>query len=126
MLKKLSTESVAALITLLNTCKVCPGHPDEQYKDLVKAKKGKFLLTRQELVAFEDEGFVVELNGKKYIWTIRTRHCDILIHTHKYESCSQFRPTLRAMHSCLLKKTQSYRTPKKFGNNHYLNTPEKM
>ena len=124
--KKLSTESVAALISLLDTCKVCPGHPDEQYKDLVKAKKGKFLSTRQELVAFEDEGFVVELNGKKYMRTIRTRHCDILIHTDKCESCSKFRPTLRAMHSRLLKKTQSPRTPKKFTNNRYLNTPEKL
>ena len=40
---KLSTDSVAALIKLLDTCRVCPGHPDEQYEDLAKTKKGRFL-----------------------------------------------------------------------------------
>ena len=68
----------------------------------------------------------MDLNGKTYMRTIRTSHCDILIHEEKCQSCSQFRPRLRAMHSRWLKKPQSPRTPKKFGNNRYLNTPNKL
>ena len=124
--EKLSTVSVTALLELLDTGRVCPGHPDEQYEDLAKEKKGRFLSPQGELVAFEDGGFMVELNGKKYTRTIRTSHCDILIHGEKCESCSQFRPTLRAMHSRWLKKPQSPRIPKKFANNRYLNTPDKL
>ena len=124
--EKLSTVSVAALLKLLETCRVCPGHPDEQYEDLAKGKKGRFLSPQGELVAYEDGGFTVDLNGKRYMRTIRTSHCDILIHGEKCESCSQFKPTLRAMHSRWLKKPQSPRTPKKFANNRYLNTPDKL
>ena len=58
--------------------------------------------------------------------TIRTSQCDIPIHGGKCEPCSQFRPTLRAMHSCWVKKPQSPKTPKKYTNNRYLNTPEKL
>ena len=86
--EKLSTVSVISLLELLDTGRVCPGHPDEQYEDLAKEKKGRFLSLQGELVAFEDEGFMVELNGKKYTRTIRTSHCDILIHGEKCESCS--------------------------------------
>ena len=121
-----STVSVAALLKLLETCRVCPGHPDEQYEDLAKGKKGRFLSPQGELVAYEDGGFTVDMNGKRYMRTIRTSHCDILIHGDKCESCSQFKPTLRAMHSCWLKKPQSPRTPNKFANNRYLNTPDKL
>ena len=122
--EKLSTVSVISLLELLDTGRVCPGHPDEHYEDLAKEKR--FLSPEGELVAFEDGGFMVELNGKKYTRTIRTSHCDILIHGEKCESCSQFRPTLRAMHNRWLKKPQSPRTPKKFANNRYLNTPDKL
>ena len=86
--EKFSTVSVAALLKLLDTCRICPGHPDEQYEDLAKGKKGRFLSPQGELVAYEDGGFTVDLNGKRYMRTIRTSHCDILIHGEKCESCS--------------------------------------
>ena len=122
----LTIVSFQALFGLLNTCTVCPGHPDELFEDMAKGKKGKFLSVQGELVAFEDEGFVIDLNGKKYMRTICTSQCDILIHGRKCEPCSQFRPTLRAMHSRWVKKPQSPKTPKKYTNNHYLHTPEKL
>ena len=87
---------------------------------MAKGKKGRFLLTQGMLVAFEDEGFAVDLNNKKYTRTIRTSQCDILIHGDK---CG---PTLRAMQSHWSKKPQSPKTPMKFTNNRYLNTPEKL
>ena len=121
--EKLTTVSFQALFGLLNTCTVCPGHPDELFEDMAKGKKGKFLSVQGKLVTFEDEGFVIDLNGKKYMRTIRTSQCDIPIHGGKCEPCSQFRPTLRAMHSRWVKKPQSPKTPKKYT---YLNTPEKL
>ena len=85
--EKLSTVSATTLLELLDTGRVCTGHPDEQYEDLAKEKKGRFL-SQGELVAFEGGGFMVELNGKKYTRTIRTSHCNIFIHGEKCESCS--------------------------------------
>ena len=73
--ENLTTVSFQALCGLLNTCTVCPGHPDELFEDMAKGKKGKFLSVQGKLVAFEDEGFVIDLNGKKYI------HAD-----HSYQS----------------------------------------
>ena len=52
--EKLSTVSVVSLLELLDTGRLCPGHPDEHYEDLAKEKKGRFLSPQGELVAFED------------------------------------------------------------------------
>ena len=95
---------------------------------MAKEKKGRFLSIQGGVTAFDDEGFMVELNGKMYVRTIRTSQCDILIHgeNFKCESCRQFWPTVRAMYSRWLKKLVSPQTPKKFAYNRYLNTPEKL
>ena len=60
-------------------------------------------------------------NGTEYPQTIRTSGCTILVHGGKCDSCKSFRPTLRAMYSHWCHK----KSPGKFANNRYLNTPEK-
>ena len=54
---KLTTVSLQALFELLNSCRVCPSHPEKQFEDMAKGKKGKSLSTQGEMVAFVDEGF---------------------------------------------------------------------
>jgi len=46
---------------------------------------------------------------------------DVLVHGEKCDSCISFRPTLRAMYSGWCHR----KSPHKFANNRYLNTPEK-
>ena len=40
---KLTMESFKSLLLLVDTCSVCPGHPDKHFVNLLESKKGKLL-----------------------------------------------------------------------------------
>ena len=110
---------------LLNTAKVCPGHPDPKFQQMVKDKKQVFSSADGNTVAYADGGFSFTLNGEIFDCTVRTTGCDILVHEGKCHTCRDYRPTLRAMYSRWLKKPSSQKTPKKFTNHRFMNTPQK-
>ena len=68
---KLSNKtSLQQLLSLLENSMVCPGHPDEQFIEMAKAKKGKFLSRDGKTVARLDDYSAVTLNGNVYQTTV--------------------------------------------------------
>lgn len=124
--RQLNSQSFSVLLQLLDTIRVCPGHAEIKFQQMSMERKGKFLSTDGRVVAYEDAGFAVSLNGEVFDRTIRTTDCDVIFHEGKCLSCQSFRPTLRAMHSRWLKKPRSPKTPQKSTNHCFLNTPEKL
>ena len=110
---QLDLHSFRELLLLLDTAKVCPGHPDTKFEEMSKNRKGTFLSADGKTIAFEDAKCLVTLNGKSFIRTIRTTGCDILVQEGKCHSCRNFRAMLRAMHSRWLKRSSPRRTPRK-------------
>ena len=70
---------------------------------------------------FEDD-FPITMGGERYSSTIRTTGCHLLVHGTKCESCQDYRPLLRAMHSRWTRRSTEVQ---KHGNNRYLSTPQK-
>ena len=124
--RQLNSQSFRALLLLLDTVRVCPGHPEIKFQQMSMERKGKFSSMDGRVVAYEDAGFAVSPNGEVFDRTIRTTDCDVIFREGKCPSCQSIRPTLRAMHSRWLKKPRSPKTPQKSTNHRFLNTPEKL
>ena len=120
---KLSSESLQSLISVVDGASVCPGNPDKKFIDMVKAKKGVLKSTGGNQTATIDDTFKVSLNGEAYQQTIRTTNCGLLVHGAKCQACTDYRSQLRAMHS---RWSRNKDKVSKFGNNRYLNTPQKQ
>jgi len=118
--EKVSPSTFAGLVNLLDRAYLYPGHPDKNFLDMANSRKGKFTSTDGKVTAFIDE-LGGSFNGSEYAQTVRTTGCTLLVHGGKCDSCKSFRPTLRAMYSRWCHR----KSPHKFANNRYLNTPEK-
>jgi len=116
--EKVSPSTLAGLVNLLDRACLCPGHPDKNFLDMANSRKGKFTSTDGKVTAFIDE-LGGSFNGSEYPQTVRTTGCTLLVHGGKCDSCKSFRPTLRAMYSRWCHR----KSPHKFANNQYLNTP---
>ena len=119
---KLDPKSLTSLFQIMDKCTVCPGNPEQRFLEMADSRKGSFKASDGSITAQVDDSFVVCLNGKTFNRTIRCSTCSVLCKGDKCESCKLFRPKLRAMQSRWSKQTRS---PKKFVNNRYLNTPQK-
>lgn len=120
---KLNQQSLTSLLHLMDKCRVCPGNPEQRFLSMADSRKGIFKAGDGDITAQVDDGFSVCMNGTIYSRTIRCSTCSILCKGDKCESCKMFRPKLRAIHSRWSKQSRS---PKKFVNNRYLNTPQKV
>ena len=119
----ITSASLAKLVDILDMASICPGHPDDNFLKMADSRKGKFTSVSEEVVAFTDDHIPVTFNGSTFSRTLRTAACDILVHGGKCDACTAYRPQLRSMYSRWSRKTS---TPPKFGNNRYLNTPQKQ
>ena len=63
---KLTVKSFKSLLSIVDTCSVCPGHPDPHFINLLEAKKGKLLSKDGSEVAIIDKHGVI-LNGETYV-----------------------------------------------------------
>ena len=124
--RQLDTQTFGALLLLLDTVRVCPGHPEIKFQQMCTERKGKFSSAGGRVVAYEDTEFAVSLNGEVFDRTIRTTDCDIIVQEGKCPSCRSFRPNLRAIHSRWSKKPQSPKTPQNCTNHRFMNTPQKI
>ena len=118
----LDQKSLASLLQLMDKCTVCPENPEKRFLEMADSRKGQFKDSHGRVTAQVDDGFSVRLNGTIYHRTVRTSICSILCKGETCDSCKTYRPKLRAMHSRWSKQSRS---PKKFVNNRYLNTPQK-
>ena len=92
---KLNNESLKVLVAKLDSCRVCPGHPDKKFVEMVISKKGKLTSINKEVVAVVDSAVPVQLNGDLYTQTVRHKSCAILTNDTKCAKCVQYRDTLR-------------------------------
>ena len=124
--RQLDTQSFSALLLLLDTVRVCPGHSEIKFQQMCTERKGKFLSVDGRVVTYEHTEFALSLNWEVFDRTIRTTDCDIIVQEGKCPSCRSFRPTLRTMHSRWSKKPRSPNTPQNCTNHRFLNTPQKF
>ena len=81
---KLDANSLRVLLTTLDGCVVCPGHPDSTFVEMAMAKKGHMTsLDGKTVVATVDSFAPVSLNGETYTTTVRHRSCDIIVKSGK-------------------------------------------
>ena len=134
LLSKVSTKlskksSLQQLLYLLENSIVCPGHPDEQFMEMAKAKKGNLLSRDGKIVASVDDYSPVTLNGDTYQATVRFRDCEVLVSNGKCPKCVSYRSTLRKMRHRWSKQKSLTPTRRQSSrsrvNVRFLNTPEK-
>ena len=114
----LNQSSLSNLVSVLDSCTVCPGNPDPHFVTMVESRKGKFVTSTGEVRASIESALPVSINGKMYTSTIRTIRC----HGAKCSECKSYRAQLHSMYSCFVHKAT---TSHKFANNRYLDTPQK-
>ena len=89
--------SLQQLLSLLDKSVVCPGHLDEQFMEMAKAKKGNLLSRDGKIVARVDDHSPVMLNGDTYQATVQFHNCEVLVSSGKCSKCVSYRSTLRKM-----------------------------
>ena len=76
---RLNSESLKILVEKLDSCRVCPGHPDKNFVEMVMSKKGKLTsINGKQVVATIDSAALVQLNGDLYNQTVKCKSCEIL------------------------------------------------
>ncbi len=118
----LNKQSLAHLLTVIDSLKVCPGNTDERFIEMAKSLKGKFLTKSGEVRAYIDSGFPLSINKTVVSTTIRTNGCEIVTIGERCSKCDNYRGQLRMAHSRHSRKSSD---SQKFTNNRYLNTPQK-
>ena len=121
--------SLQQLLSLLENSTVCPGHPEEQFIEMAKEKKGKLLSKDGKMVARVDDFSPVILNSKVYQQTVRVCTCEVLVSSGKCQQCVSYRNTLRKMRHRWTKQKSLTPTRRQSSrsrvNVRWLNTPEK-
>ena len=133
LLRKISTkvnkDSLQQLLYLLENSTVCPGHPDEQFIEMAKAKKGKLQSKDGTTVARLDDYSDVTLNDKVFQATVRICTCEVLVSNGKCAKCVSYRNTLRKMRHRWSKQKSLTPTRRQSSrskvNIRFLNTPER-
>ena len=129
---KMHMQYLQSLVSLLDTCATCPGHPDSQFVDMVEAKKGQLMSKDSKCVSKLDDFAPVTCDGEQYAITVRVSTCEIIVSAGKCKSCVAYRNSLRKIHHCWSKQrscspSDTYRSsPRSKTNVRWLNTPEKV
>ena len=99
MPRKMCSSSLQQLVSLLDICTVCPGHPDQKFIQMVESKKGRLMAKNGLDVVTRVDGFSpVTLNGERYNKTIRISTFEMLVHGGKCVSCVSYRDSLRPIY----------------------------
>ncbi|SMN01853.1 hypothetical protein SPONN_126 [uncultured Candidatus Thioglobus sp.] len=122
----LTSESLHALLQLVDDSKVCCGQPDSHFVSMVKGKKGKIISVGGQVKAYIDEHAPTTLGDDCYQATIRMTSCELLTRGTKCSKCKSYRGTLRAMHNRWVKRNAcDMSSPTSHSNERYLNTPQR-
>ena len=93
--KQLDLHSLTSLIATLDSCTVCPGHPDKHFVDMLTSRGGKISSHHgNDVVARLDTFAPVELNGEWYNQTVRSNACRIISNDTKCDKCVMYRDSL--------------------------------
>ena len=114
--QRLNRQSLAHLLTVIDSSTVCPGNTDERFIEMAKSLKGKFLTKSGEVRAPSS------INKTVVTSTIRISGCKFVTTGERCSDCENYRKQLRTAHSRHSRKSSD---SQKFTNNRYLNTPQK-
>ena len=82
-------------VSLLDTCNICAGHPEENFIKMAESRKGKLLTRNGERVVALVDTLPLVIEGKVFDKTIRSCACELVIKEKKCSACVSFRGTLR-------------------------------
>lgn len=120
----LATETAQRLIQIIDNSNYCIGNTDEQFVELARKRKGKFLTLGGKVIANLEEGFCIYASGEEHCSTIRHTGCKILLTTSVVCSvCANYRSTLTAL-LCRQQKSQSL-CPHPNMNTRFFTTPQR-
>lgn len=119
----ITREEAVSIIHAISVGKICSGNFEDRFIYLARIRKGKFLSPSGKMVAFLDESFCIEVDGKQYGSTIRHCDCELLIQKPMCLPCSNFRNTLRSL--MFKYNNQSSRPLSVYTNTRFLRTPQK-
>ena len=60
---KIDPRQFVQVISLMEQLHVCAGHPDEHFLKMAQDKKGRFVSTTGDVVAFVDKNAIIQLDG---------------------------------------------------------------
>ena len=113
---KLTFDAFKDLVTIIRDFNICIGHPDPKFIQMAKARKGKFLSLKKQVVSYLDSNCCIIFNGEIHPSTIRHSKCEFLIEGSLCKVCSSYRSNLRAMYSNFMKRKNF----KMSGNDRYM------
>ena len=127
---RVCTSSLQALISLLDSCVVCLGHPDEHFIQMAESKKGVLMShDRKHVIARVYDFASLEMGNELFLKTVRVSTCEMLVISGKCGACVQYRDSLRKMHhrwTANQDKSPSHRlSTSSRANIRWLSTPEK-
>ena len=95
----LTPESAQRLVEVIDSCNFCIGNSEEQFIEMARMRKGKFLSVGGETVANYEEGVCfMTAAGEERCATIRHKDCLLLLSTSEVcFVCDKYCNTLRVM-----------------------------
>ena len=127
--KQLSVQTLQSLLSLLDTCNICAGHPEENFIKMAESRKGKLLTRNGDRVVALVDTLPLVIEGKVFDKTIRSCACELVIKGKKCSACVSFRGTLRkSYHRWIKQKSlspQHHVSTFTKTNFRFLSTPEK-
>ena len=126
----LTQSTLHKLLSFVEKCKVCPGHPDLKFVKMVKERKGVLLSQAQTIAAQVDDYSPVFFQGESFMSTVRISTCELLnAKAIRCAACKKYRNSLRSIYHRWSKQkslSPSHRESTKSKTNiRWLNTPQK-
>ena len=125
---RMTPEYLPSMVKLLDGCSICMGHPDEEYCELAKSRKGIFKDASGKTVKASLDATPFISSHRYYKEAVRTTSCDVLVSRGRCTHCKAYRPTLRSL--AKKAKSQSSTSPSRKAttstvNWRYLSTPQR-
>lgn len=124
-----TSSDVEFILNKLQSCKVCPGNPDEAYVSMVESKKGIMKCRKgQTTSCFVDSSISVTIGEQLYHSTVRTSDCDFIISgtsTRRCAKCVKYRNTLRSSYTNYQKGKDEATAVSSHTNFRFVSTPQR-
>ena len=124
----LTPECLPTVVKLLDSFSICMAHPEEEYCELAKSRKGVFKDSSGKTVKASLDTIPFITSSRYCKQAVRTTGCDILVPSGRCAHCKAYRPTLRS----LVKKAKGLTSPSRRAtssastwNWRYLTTPQR-
>ena len=96
---KIIETSLQILLEKLEMLHICPGHPDKQFVEMVKSRKGQLFNSSGQVGAYLESGYQITDNNETFTETVRTSACLVLTDKkNRCDHCTSYRDTIRSIY----------------------------